>query len=107
MIIERINIGQIILDLIRERGLTKAQFAQLLGMQRQNIDKNVLKKSSLDTDLLCRISEVLDVNLFSCYCKAKGDTEVTATLTVGMGLKKGQKSFKIILGDNELLIEEA
>lgn len=45
-----------------ENGLSKAKFAELLGIARQNIEKTVFQKHSLDTDLLCNISEVLNCN---------------------------------------------
>lgn len=73
-------------------------------MQRQNIDKVIFKKSSLDTQLLCTISELLEVNLFEFYCNTDGSKELTATLTIELGIKTAQKSFKLLVGKNEIEI---
>ena len=47
--------------------MSKAEFAKNVGIAGQNIEKIVFQKASLDTNLLCLISEVLDYNLFSYY----------------------------------------
>lgn len=57
---------------VEESGMSKAKFAELVGIARQNVEKTVFSKHSLDTDLLCRISEVLDCNFFDYY---RSDTE--------------------------------
>lgn len=67
MKIKRINIGEIIRDKVLEKGISKAAFAKSIGIQRQNIEKTVFERISLDTELLCRISEQLECNLFSYY----------------------------------------
>lgn len=62
MKINRLNIGEEVRRKVEESGLSKAKFAELLGIARQNIEKTVFQKHSLDTDLLCNISEVLNCN---------------------------------------------
>lgn len=62
MKINRLNIGEEVRKKVEESGLSKAKFAELLGIARQNIEKTVFQKHSLDTDLLCNISEVLNCN---------------------------------------------
>lgn len=62
MNINRLNIGEEVRKKVDENGLSKAKFAELLGIARQNIEKTVFQKHSLDTDLLCNISEVLNCN---------------------------------------------
>lgn len=72
MKIKRINIGEIIRDKVLEKGISKAAFAKSIGIQRQNIEKTVFERISLDTELLCRISEQLECNLFSYYQNEDG-----------------------------------
>lgn len=113
MKITRVNIGEVIKEKVVAKGLSKAVFAKSINIQRQNIDKTVFEKNSLDTELLCRISEVLECNLFD-YFKSdmnsnKSDyifpNELKATLTIEMGSKKSDKVFHLILGENDLEIK--
>ena len=67
MKINRLNIGEEVRRKVEESGLSKAKFAELLGIARQNIEKTVFQKHSRDTDLLCNISEVLNCNFFDYY----------------------------------------
>lgn len=107
MNIERVNLGELILEKVIENGLSKAKFAEQVGIARQNVDKTVFKKHGLDTDLLCVISEVLDFNFFQCFvpCNQKDYSEVKATITIEMGAEKQKKTFKFKLGDNEIKVE--
>lgn len=90
MRINRLNIGEEVRKKVDENGLSKAKFAELLGIARQNIEKTVFQKHSLDTDLLCNISEVLNCNFFNYYrpdnsCNKKDYTEqkeIKATLSI-------------------------
>lgn len=67
MKINRLDIGQEVRRKVEESGMSKAKFAELLGIARQNIEKTVFQKRSLDTDLLCNISEVLNCNFFDYF----------------------------------------
>ena len=106
MKINRINLGEIIRKLVEERGLSQAKFATLIGLKRQNIVKTVFDKHSLDTDLLCIISEVLDCNLFDYYQSDKQNdkTELKATLTISLGKEKQDKSMRFVFGENDIKI---
>lgn len=68
MKIKRVHIGEVIYNLVEKSGMSKAKFAESLNIQRQNINKTVFEKHSLDTDLLCNISELLGCNLFDYFC---------------------------------------
>jgi transcriptional regulator with XRE-family HTH domain len=107
MKIERVNLGAIIKGLVEERGLNDAQFARMIGVQRQNVRKTIYDKQSLDTNLLCVISEVLDCNLFDYYkCNREDNkTELKATLTVEMGKEKKDKVFRFVFGENNVEIK--
>lgn len=106
MKVERINVGDLVRQLVEEKGMSQAQFAREIGLHRQNITKTVFSKHSIDTDLLCTISEVLDCNIFD-YFKSEdqmGKQELKATLTIEMGREKKDKSFKFVFGENNIKI---
>ena len=67
--------------------MSKAKFAELLGIARQNIEKTVFQKHSLDTDLLCNEKK-----------------EVKATLTIEMGAEKKEQVLRFVFGDNNIEI---
>lgn len=107
MKINRINLGEIIRDKVENSGMSKKKFAEKVGIARQNIEKTVFQKRSLDTNLLCEISEVLNCNLFD-YFKSNTDDdnrkELKATLTVEMGAEKQDKTFRFVFGENNIEI---
>lgn len=114
MKMKRINIGLEVKSKVEEAGLSKAKFAELLGIARQNIDKTVFQKHSLDTDLLCNISEVLNCNFFDYYkseeqcnhfnynCKK----EIKATLSIELGTERKEQVFRFVFGNNNIEIRE-
>ena len=113
MRIERVNIGEIIREKVEASGMSKAKFAESLNIARQNIEKTVFQKHSIDTDLLTSISEVLGCNLFDYY-RGEGECnnsdymrcrkEVKAHLTIEMGEEKQDKTIRFIFGENEVKI---
>lgn len=115
MKIERVNIGVLIKRKVIESGITNAAFAKSIGIQRQNIEKTVFTKNSIDTDLLIIISEFLDFNFFQYY-KSESENiisnnidytkqEIKATLTIEMGKEKKDQIFRFIFGDNNVEIQ--
>ena len=54
---KEIHIGSLIKEKMEERGLSVSDFAHALHYERTNIYK-IFKRSSIDVDLLLRISEV-------------------------------------------------
>ena len=112
MKINRLDIGQEVRRKVEESGISKAKFAELLGIARQNVEKTVFQKHSIDTDLLCKISEVLNCNFFDYYksdsvCNKidyKEKNEVKATLTIEMGTEKKEQVFRFVFGDNNIEI---
>jgi transcriptional regulator with XRE-family HTH domain len=92
MKIKRVNIGEMIKSKVLDKKMSKAAFAKKLNIQRQNIDKTVFGKHSLETDLLVDISEVLQHNFFQYYksdeiCNTNDYTvpkEIKATVTLQM-----------------------
>ena len=108
MKIQRQNLGEIIRQIVTDKGLSDAMFAKMIGMQRQNVKKMVFEKRSLDTELLCTISEVLECNIFD-YFKSNTDddtrkTELRATLSIEMGQEKQDKTIRFVFGENDIEI---
>ena len=103
-----VNLGEIIRQLVTEKGLSDKKFAEKIGKQRQNIKAAVFEKKSLDTDLVCRINEVLDCNLFDYYypCNANHYASLKATVTIEMGEQQQDKSFTFLFGDNKVEIKK-
>lgn len=107
MKIERINLGELIHSLVRERGLSDSAFASSIGLKRQNVKKTVFEKASLDTNLLCIISEVLDCNFFDYFKSNQNDDkeELKATVIIEMGKERQDKTFRFVFGKNSTKIE--
>ena len=61
-----VHIGQIIEQEMQKRGCTKAWLAKQLYCHRTNIS-NILKRQSIDTEQLLRISQILQINFFEYY----------------------------------------
>ena len=106
MKIERINLGEIIREMVEEKGFSNAEFARQIGVQRQNIVKTVFEKPSLDTNMLCTISEVLGCNLFDYFKSnaANDKTELKATITIEMGKEKKDRTVRFVFGENDIEI---
>ena len=104
MKIDRVNLGELIREKVIEKGLSQAEFARSIGMQRQNVVKLVFEKSSLDTNLVCVISEALNCTLFD-YFKSNGTddkTELKATITIEMGKEKKDRTVRFVFGENDI-----
>lgn len=104
MKLNRVNIGEIIRQKVDECGMSQSQFASKIGLLRQNIKKTVFDKESLDTNLLCVISEVLECNFFDYYSCAAEDNlkEVRAMLTIEIGKERKEKFFRFFFGENKM-----
>ena len=107
MKITRVNIGEKIFAKVQEKGMSQAKFAEMIGLQRQNIKKTVFEKESVDTNLLCVISEVLECNFFDYYKCNNQDykQEIRATITIEMGAEKQDKVLRFFFGDNNIEIK--
>ena len=107
MKIQRINIGQIILKIVDEKGMSHASFAKSIGLKRQNVNKTIFEKEGIDTNLLCIISEVLDCNFFDYFkCNTNNDKkEVKATIKIEMGTESHDKTFRFVFGENTVDIK--
>lgn len=100
-----VNLGEVIRELVTAKGLSDAKFAESIGLKRQNIKKTVFDKHGLDTDLVCRISEVLDCNLFDYFKSNTIDyTELKATVSIEMGQQRQDKTIRFVFGENKVEI---
>ena len=61
-----IHIGSIIKTELEKQERTVSWFARKLNCDRSNIYK-IFKRSTIDTELLLRISKILNFNFFKCY----------------------------------------
>lgn len=61
-----IHIGENILAVMGQKGITKANLARLLSIKPQSVDY-LLKRKSIDTDTLYNVSVVLDFDFFQLY----------------------------------------
>ena len=61
-----IHIGENILAVMAQKGVTKADLARLLTIKPQSVDY-LLKRKSIDTDTLYNISVVLDFDFSRLY----------------------------------------
>ena len=104
MKIDRVNLGELIKEKVAEKGFSQAEFARIIGMQRQNVVKTVFEKASLDTNLVCAISEALNCNLFDYFKSNETDdrTELKATITIEMGKEKRDRTVRFVFGENDI-----
>lgn len=61
-----VHIGHLIEEELNNRGCTKAWLAKQLYCHRTNVG-NILKRQSIDTEQLMKISKVMKVNFFQYY----------------------------------------
>lgn len=69
-----VNIGKIIEDEFNASGLQVSYFAQKINTSKRNV-YNIFKRKSLDTNLLLKISEILEKDFFSIYSDKLKKTE--------------------------------
>jgi plasmid maintenance system antidote protein VapI len=100
---ERVNIGELIKEKVMEKDNSLASFGKSIGVQRQNLEKTIFGKRSIDTEMLSLISETLGFNFFQYYrnmdeCNINDYeqnklTEVTALITLQVGQEKKEEKF--------------
>ena len=111
---DEIHIGKVIEWRLHAFRMNKSEFSRRLGIARQNIEKAVLSRSSIDTYKLQKICEILDYNFFALYAERydKGNKkdyncqEIRANLTIEIGAQKQDKSFRFVFGENDIKITE-
>ena len=91
---EAVHIGKLIEEVFNTRDLSGAAFARAINKTRQNIYP-IFKSQSIDSELLCKISEVLNHDFFQYY-------QNTLTLT-GDGK---QRTIAELTAENERLVKD-
>lgn len=69
--IEEPHIGNIIRDVLHQQGRTITWLGKQLHCSRQNIYK-ILRRRWIYTDMLLKISDLLDYDFFKCYSEFRG-----------------------------------
>lgn len=109
MEIKDINLGEVIKEILDERGISQAKLAKKIGVQPQNLKRDVLDKKSLYTDRLRKISEYLDVNLFDLFSSRNQNDyigrSVKATVKIELGEQQQEKTFTFQFGENKVEIK--
>ena len=108
---QEIHIGSLIKAEVKHRGMTFTEFAKCIGIQKQNVERQVFSQQGLNTDLLIQISEVLDFDFFKyfqndTYCNNfRLQKEVKATLVIEMGGKRQDKEFRFVFDEKDTAID--
>lgn len=74
---KNIHIGHEIEERIRQLRLTKTEFARMMGMAQQNVNR-ILQGKNITTDKLQQISEILNFDFFSLYQDEKKENNAVA-----------------------------
>ena len=64
------NIGKIIEDKLREKGVSVSEFARRINTNRNNV-YDIFRRESIDTQLLQKISTVLEYDFFQHFKSAQ------------------------------------
>jgi transcriptional regulator with XRE-family HTH domain len=92
----KIHLGKLILAKLKEKRISKSEFARLINKSRQNV-QDILKRESLDTQLLQEVSNALDYNFFEVFLKNTPDKKLIGQL------KEAQKEIEYLKKINSLL----
>lgn len=98
-------IGQIIEQVLRDKGISVTDFARQINTNRNNI-YNIFDRETIDTGLLLRISIVLQYNFFAHYMDMieKQDNIVKDTSNVKCSKMEFSKKLDALFAQNQSLI---
>lgn len=97
------DVGSYIKQKVKERGMTVTKFAGLINRSRADV-YDIFKRSSIDTDLLFTISEVLNVNILEEIMESKKPKAEMATEYVLLTDLTKEEIYKII--SNKYIVKE-
>jgi len=97
-----INIGLLIWKEMKVKGMSREQLAEEVGISKHRVG-TILKSTSIDTDILTRISIALDVNFFEFFRK----DEDLAQVEIDSGTRHNQEilDLKRLNNDKNRLME--
>lgn len=78
---KNIHIGQLIDARIKKRGMTYAEFARHLCIERTTV-YNIIRSKSIDTERLIRIGQILDYDFLRNVYLSVGDEPATSDKTL-------------------------
>ena len=103
ILVSMIHIGNQIKEIFDTKDLTVSEFARRIDTSRENV-YGIFKRKSIDTNLLIKISTVLDHNFFQYFIrKEEIYPEVT---TLAKKLAASEKEIEYLKKINELLERE-
>lgn len=92
-----INIGKKIEEVLREKKFSVSLFAQKINTNRNNV-YDIFKRKSIDTELLYKISKILNYNFFELYVGHKDSEKIlierSSLVTVDEQAKKHSKEIE-------------
>lgn len=100
-----IHIGKIILEHVESLGQNKSEFARRIGVTPQNV-YTVFRRSSISTDLLLRISQVLGYNFFQYYAMHEPLVVTDGDVQTYASAQELEKQVNELRNEKELLAQE-
>lgn len=91
------TIGKIIEQIICAKGLSMSEVSRRLGHSRNSV-RDIVKRTSIDTDLLEKISEVLDYDFFQHFLRE----DTIERLKMTHNVKKTKVIVELELTDEEM-----
>lgn len=82
-----VHIGNIIKDVVKDKGIPVKTFADKVGFSRRNAYE-IFNKTTIDTGLLGKISKVLGENLFLNYLSDSDINKIKNDKTTSQELKE-------------------
>lgn len=86
MYYDEIHIGKQIQYVFNQSGLAVSQFARLLKIQRTRV-YNIFESKTIDTELLCKISDVLHYDFLTEVYLKKRETENQEPATININFQ--------------------
>ena len=96
-----VHIGKHIHTVFISKGLTVTEFAKRINKSRENI-YHVFNRKSIDTDLLLKISEILEYDFFTLYISDSNDKKEIEVLKNEIQLLK---EINVLLKQKIIIVE--
>ena len=97
-----IDIGEVIREILIDRRISKAELARKIGVKPQSVDY-LLKRKSIDTDTLYKVSVALDYDFASLFSINKDQTNFDNSGTSGIQLSNAKVVVEIELNKEDIL----
>jgi len=97
-----IDIGEVIREVLIDRRISKAELARKIGVKPQSVDY-LLKRKSIDTDMLYKVSLALDYDFASLFSIKKDQTNSDNTGTSGIQFSNAKVVVEVELSKEDIL----